>query len=210
MHTLTSLGHRQQLLLRHLLHNPQGLTLDQLAKLLSISRNAVTQHISALEKLNCIQSRILPSGGGRPSRAYLITDSGKDFFPKQYGLFSTMLMKTMSSHLGAENLSGLLSKIGVDLAQNFKQRVKKSNDQIDEVRKIMDELGYETQQPTGSDNANEIIAVNCIFHDLASENNDVCELDNALLEELLDADIEQKECMVKGGEQCRFCVTMSN
>ena len=50
MDTITSFSHRQQTILRSLLHSDLGLTLDQLSKLLDISRNAVAQHVSNLEK----------------------------------------------------------------------------------------------------------------------------------------------------------------
>ncbi len=209
MNTLDSLGHRQQILLRYLLHSPHGLTLDQLASKLNISRNAVTQHIAVLEKLNCVDSQYLPSSGGRPSRAYLITETGKSFFPKQYALFSTMLLKTMSTQLETDVLANLLADIGKDLALPFMKRVEKSNNRVEEVRQIMNELGYETESADNSienDKQQQIIAVNCVFHDLAFENTTVCELDKALISSLLDSPIEHTHCMAKGESSCSFCL----
>jgi len=209
MNTLDSLGHRQQILLRYLLHNPDGLTLDQLALKLNISRNAVTQHITVLEKLNCVDSQYLPSSGGRPSRAYLITETGKSFFPKHYALFSNMLLKTMSIQLETDVLAKILANIGKDLALPFIKRVEKSNNRVEEVRQIMNELGYETASADSSienDNQQQIIAVNCVFHDLAFENTTVCELDKALISTLLDNPIEHTQCMAKGEKSCSFCL----
>lgn len=207
MKALASLSHRQQTLLRHLLYSNQGLTLDQLADLLGISRNAVKQHISVLEKMDCIESRMLPSGGGRPSRAYTLTDAGMEIFPKQYALFSTMLLKTISESIKDTELVNLLASIGHDLALPFKERVQHSDNKIEEVINIMEELGYEARQFSSKNKPTEIIAKNCVFHDLAKENSAVCELDRSLISSLLDATIEQKECMVKGGESCRFCIS---
>jgi len=206
METLSSLSHRQQALLRHLLYSDQGLTLDQLANLLGISRNAVTQHIAALEKLDCITSRILPSAGGRPSRAYMLTDIGMAMFPKQYALFSTALLSTISEKFKGAELDNLLSTIGQNLALPFKDRVNSSDNKIEEVRIIMEELGYETR-PSSVNVSTEIIAKNCVFHDLAVENAAVCELDRSLISTLLESKIEQQECMVKGGDSCRFCIS---
>ena len=206
MKTLTSLSHRQQALLRHLLYSDDGLTLDQLANLLEISRNAVTQHITALEKLDCIVSRILPSAGGRPSRAYTLTNTGMAMFPKQYALFSTALLKAISSNVKDAELTKLFTTIGQDLAIPFKERVKNSDNKMEEVRKIMEELGYETR-PSTLGVSTEIIAKNCVFHDLAVENSAVCELDRSLISSLLESKIEQQECMVKGGQSCRFCIS---
>lgn len=208
METLASLSQRQQALLRHLLNSEQGLTLDQLADLLEISRNAVNQHVSGLEKLDCIESRMLPSAGGRPSRAYTLTDTGMAMFPKQYALFSTMLLKAISENIKGDALEKLFASIGRDLAQPFKERVNNSDDKAEEVTKIMEELGYEARQ-SSINTSLEIIAKNCVFHDLAVENEAVCELDRALISSLLDTNIEQQECMVKGGDSCRFCISNS-
>jgi len=205
METLASLSQRQQALLRHLLNSEQGLTLDQLANLLEISRNAVNQHVSGLEKLNCIESRMLPSAGGRPSRAYTLTDTGMAMFPKQYALFSTMLLKAVSENIKGDELEKLFASIGRDLALPFIERVKNSASKIEEVTKIMEELGYEARQ-SSLNNSSEIIAKNCVFHDLAVDNVAVCELDRSLISSLLDTRIEQQECMVKGGDSCRFCI----
>lgn len=204
MENLLSLSERQQSLMRHLLYSEQGLTLDQLAEVLGISRNAVTQHISALEKLNCIQNKMLPSAGGRPSRAYMLTSTGMAHFPKHYALFSTMLLKAISEKLAGHELETLLAVIGRDLALPYKYRVNKSTNKIEEVRKIMEELGYETRSVSTANEMAEIVAKNCVFHDLAIENNAVCELDRALIASLLETPIEQRECMVKGGDSCRF------
>jgi len=206
MDTLTSLSQRQQSLLRHLLNSDEGLTLEQLANLLTISRNAVTQHIAALEKLDCIESRILPSAGGRPSRAYKLSAKGKAMFPKQYALFSTALLSAISENTKGADLEKLFNTIGHDLAKPFKDRVNNSDDKIEEVRKIMEELGYETSF-SAAKSTTEIIAKNCVFHDLAIGNSAVCELDRSLISSLLDAKIEQQECMVKGGSSCRFCIS---
>ena len=210
METLSNLNHRQQALLRHLLYHGEGLTLDQLAQLLEISRNAVAQHMPALEGWRYVESTLLPSGGGRPSRAYQLTDAGKALFPKQYGLFSTMMLKTLTTKLEGKELENLLAAIGRDIADSFKERVAKSEDKMEEVRRIMEEVGYETVKSTTASDPSEIVAKNCVFHDLAKENNAVCQLDLALIASLLDADIEQTECMAKGGESCRFCVAKTH
>ena len=205
MHTLSSLSHRQQAILRHILHSDGGLTLDQLANLLEISRNAVTQHIAALEKLGCIETSMLPSAGGRPSRAYRLAEKGMAMFPKQYALISTALLNSVSEYLNDDELEKLFISIGHSLAASFKDRVKQSKNKIAEVIEIMEELGYEAMS-SSTNMDTEIIAKNCVFHDLAVENSTVCELDRTLISELLGSRVEQQECMVKGGNSCRFCI----
>lgn len=208
MHTLSSLSHRQQALLRHILHSDGGLTLDQLANLLDISRNAVTQHIAVLEKLGCIEPHMLPSAGGRPGRAYMLTENGMAMFPKQYALISTALLASVGEYLNDEEMEKLFISIGHTLAASFKDRVKQSTNRVAEVIQIMEELGYEAIS-SSSKTDTEIIAKNCVFHDMAMRNSIVCELDRTLISVLLDSRVVQQECMVKGGNSCRFCIKKS-
>jgi predicted ArsR family transcriptional regulator len=208
MDTITSFSHRQQTILRNLLHSEQGLTLDQLAEQLDISRNAVSQHTSGLEKLRYIENRMLPSSGGRPCRAYTLTDTGRELFPKQYALFSRMLLKTMEETLTKNELEKLLHTIGQEMAIPFKQQVNSSADRVEATRKIMDELGYETstKEIPNDEPLSEIIAKNCVYHDVAMKSDAVCVLDRAIISTLLDATIEQSACMAKGDDSCRFCI----
>lgn len=209
MSALSNIGHRQQQLLRALLHSPQGLTMDQLAQELSISRNAVNQHLNNLEKLGYVRSVIQPSSGGRPGRSYLLTAQGQELFPRHYSLFSRLLLRLVQQKIGDETLKACLSELGEQLSQEYRTRVQSKGSwesQLEEVRRIMAELGYETELDQQLVRPNEIIASNCVFHELASECKEVCDLDISLISHLLNAKVEHKECMVRGGQCCRFDV----
>jgi len=78
---LNAIGERQQSLLKLLLVNQAGMTVDKLSQALDISRNAVTQHLANLEGLGFVQNTIQASTGGRPSKRYTLTSSGKEIFP---------------------------------------------------------------------------------------------------------------------------------
>lgn len=82
-----------------------------------------------------------------------------------------------------------------------------SDAQIMEVVDIMHELGYEANAISEASNQLPIIsACNCVYHELASEHQAVCELVLALLSKLLGGEIEHLERMVRGGTMCRFRV----
>ena len=70
-------------LLRELLGaRATGLTVDELADALVVSRNAVQQQVTALEREGLGSVRALRSTGGRPSRAYDLNDDGLELFPR--------------------------------------------------------------------------------------------------------------------------------
>jgi predicted ArsR family transcriptional regulator len=77
---------------------------------------------------------------------------------------------------------------------------------VDEAKIVqhMNQAGYEAEVFFRSSGDQEIVAHNCVFHRLAAAHPVVCELDLALIGALGGAEVEHTECMVRGGNVCRF------
>lgn len=204
---LNALGKSQRTLLKALLVHKSGLTIDALAIQLNITRTAVRQHVTALEGLGYIDKGDAISTGGRPSQFYRLTENGNDLFPKQYSLFSELLLRAILEEKGEEGLGVWLDKLGGDVAGTFKERVagKTTNNRIIETVNIMNTLAYEASVvPSSDDSLSAIEAVNCVYHDLAAEHRQVCQFDLALLGTLTDAQVTHEKCIQRGDNVCRF------
>ncbi len=200
-------GHRQQELLEILLIHKKGLTIDELAKELGITRTAVQQHALTLEQGKYIEKGNLTTTGGRPGRVYVLSKEGIELFPKQYSWFSELLLKSIKDEIGGPRLEEKLQEIGRGLAQSMKGKLQGMSlaDKIKEVSALMQTLGYKTEIEVNDENELPVLkAHNCIYHHLAQEFEEVCKLDCALLESLLDREVEHEECIVRGGEVCKF------
>ena len=83
--------------------------------------------------------------------------------------------------------------------------VKDKGERIRALAGIMRELGY---QSASIDPTNEklpaIEASNCVFHSLAQRYPEVCFFDLAMMSEVVGSDVVHDECMVRGGNVCRF------
>src|SRR6185437_9970626 len=199
---LELLGETQRSLLKILARNFNGLTVDQLAEKLSVSRNAVNQHLASLEKNQLIKEGTALHTAGRPSRTFTLSERGKDLFPKQYPWFSELILQTIKDESGAAGLSKFLKGIARKLASNIRKDLKGKNlnEKVGEVAAIMQSLSYDASV-SGRD---EIEATNCVYHHLAQKHSEVCDFDIELLSHLLDAEVTHKECMAKGQGKCRF------
>jgi len=198
-------GSRQQQILKLLLENKTGLSIDEIAAALDISRNAVQQHFTALERDGYIKAGGLNKTAGRPVRAYILTEAGINRFPKQYAWFSELILSNLKEEMGSEAFQRYLHKLGKSLSQNLLPQFegKTSDERIDELLKIMAQLGF--QAKAVADNQQRgIEACNCIYHDLAQKHEEICEFDRALISSLLDKTIDHVECMATGGALCRF------
>ena len=67
----------------------------------------------------------------------------------------------------------------------------------------MRQLGYETD-PGDPARDKEVVARNCIFHQLAVANPEVCAFDLGLMAKYAGAKVEHVECMARGQHVCRF------
>ncbi|MFN3918991.1 MAG: helix-turn-helix transcriptional regulator [Methylohalobius sp.] len=194
---------RQQGLLKLLLEHKQGLTMEELARALAVSKAAVHQHLSVLERGGYVTMKGLRKTGGRPSQIYALTERGVHLFPKQYAWFSKLLLKQLINELGSVPVQNLLYRLGQETAASVRVRFagRSSCERLKEIVQLMQELGYEAELE-----GEEIAARNCIYHDLAREHPEACALDLGLLDGLAGEQVIQTECMLRGGTACRFCL----
>ena len=200
---------RQQEILHLLKDHRDGLSIPKLEVNLGISRTAVNQHVTNLERDGLIAKGNVEKTGGRPGYVYLITDKGIEQLPKQYSWFSELMLDALKDELGSEGLSSFLRRLAADVGRQLRPRMlgKDRDQQIEEVHAILNELGYDAKViPPESRELPMISAHNCVYHKLAAKHPEVCQFDLALLEVLLENHTaSQAECMVKGGTACRFC-----
>ena len=203
------LGERQKALLQLLLKTREGLSVEQLSAGLRITRNAVRQHLSALERDGLVHVGETRPTGGRPHQLYVLTDKAKEFFPRHYSWFAELLVESLAKEGGAGELRERLRTMGSAVAQKLLQQnpgLKSRQDKVRKLSEVMQGLGYGCEsaadKPVGA--GDSIEANNCVFHNLAMKNPDVCEFDLALLSTFTGAKIDHQECMAKGGGVCRF------
>ncbi len=204
---LQKISSRQNLILKLLLENRKGLSIDDIADALDISRTAVQQHFVAIENEGYIKKNTLNKTAGRPVTIYAITDKGINYFPKQYAWFSELILSDLKEDLGSERFNDYMQRLGRKLAGNLRgQFVGKSLDKrMDELALIMTDLGYQIKTDDNRDLDNlSIQAHNCVYHDLAQKHNEICEFDLALMSTLLDQEVTLVTCMAKGDCACSF------
>jgi predicted ArsR family transcriptional regulator len=193
-------------LLRALLHNKGGLTVQALALDLGVSRNAVRQHLTALERDGFVEKGKLQPSGGRPEQLYILTSEGNEQFPRQYSWFSEMLLQVLQAQGNGSGLKEKLADMGRAVAASMQGRLSDKSDstaRIAGIAEIMQEIGYDAVAKTEG-GVHLIEAHNCVFHKLAAKVPEVCSFDIALLSASSGRKVEHQSCMVRGGDACRF------
>jgi predicted ArsR family transcriptional regulator len=203
-------GERRGQLMRHLLRHKTGCSIDELALAIGVTRTAVRQHLAALSQEGLVAPGGQRATGGRPQQLFVLTPQGREAFPRRYSWFAQLLIEAMAKEHGASGLRIRLGRIASAVVAQLRQRApeKDSRQQkVAKVSKLMDELGYDAR--TGKDiaGAPTIEADNCVFHELAMNNPEICQFDLSLLSGLTGSKVELDECMARGGHVCRFRFT---
>lgn len=204
---LKILGVRQQELLNLLLKNKAGLTVDELSKRLKIARNAVRQHLSSLENDGFVIHGISRPSGGRPEQLYILSESGKELFPRHYSWFAQLIVESIKQDIGEDGLRERMHAMGKAAAQQMMRQYPELDTQqkkLEKLSDVMEELGYDTKRTSSFAGIPIIEADNCIFHNLAMKNPEICQFDLAFMSTFTDSQIEHQECMANKGNVCRF------
>jgi predicted ArsR family transcriptional regulator len=203
---LELLGRRQKDLLKLLLRHKEGLTVDELGSKLGVTRNAVRQHLAALESDGFLAAGETKATGGRPTQLYVLSQKGKELFPRQYSWLAQLMLESVKQEAGGDGLRKRLHAMGVKVGNQLRAQnphLRTRQDRVLKLAELMEQLGYNTASTTVL-NPTVISADNCVFHDLALKDPDVCQFDLALLSTFSDSSVEHQECMAKGGHVCRF------
>lgn len=208
---LEVMGERQKNLLILLLRHKAGLTVDELSVELAITRNAVRQHLAALEAELLVKKGTTRASGGRPEQLYVLTEKGQESFPRHYALLAQLLVESIAEEEGEDwvvrHLTRLGRKMGTQLAQPYASASTLAA-KIEKLAEVMAQLGYSARVVTEETTRIPMIeADNCIFHQLALAQPAVCQFDLALLASFSQGHVAQQQCMAKGDGCCRFQFT---
>ncbi|MGR9051948.1 MAG: helix-turn-helix transcriptional regulator [Gammaproteobacteria bacterium] len=205
-----NIGSRQDQILHLLLDNKSGMDIDNLAEHLSITRNAVKQHLIALENERLIKKDSLKSTRGRPAQNYVLTEQGINYFPKQYAWFCNILLAELKADMPNDAFVQFMRRMGRKLAEKFMPKFnnKSTEERLEILLDILQQLGYQASVDNDS-LIPSIKASNCVYHDLAQQYPELCEFDQALISALLDKPIEQTACMAQQDCICKFRIQKS-
>ena len=204
MQGLSQFGDTRQRLLRQLLLALEGAGVEELCERLHLSHNAVRQHLTPLIVRGLVE-RIEPRAtGGRPQARYALTASGRELFPRNYGAIAAALISQLLERMGEAEVGAMLQELGSTVAATQASMRAESGEALARaLAQRLDALGYEALPARHGDDW-QVEAFNCVFHALAKQHPQVCQFDIAYMEATTGRRVHHMECMVRGGQVCRF------
>jgi predicted ArsR family transcriptional regulator len=87
-------------------------TVDELARALGLTDNAVRSHLAALERDGLVRQAGLRRGVSKPAYAYALTPAAERLFPKAYGTLLRLLLDVLAERLPPAALDEALRDVG--------------------------------------------------------------------------------------------------
>jgi predicted ArsR family transcriptional regulator len=203
---LELLGRRQKDLLKLLLRHKHGLTVDELGTRLKVTRTAIRQHLAALDRGGLIEHGASKATKGRPTQLYVLSQKGRELFPRQYSWLAQLMLDSVKEEGGGDALRKRLGVMGSNVGNQLRAQhpaLRSRADRVLKLAELMEHLGYSTANTTVLD-PTVITADNCVFHDIALKDPEVCQFDLALMATFTQSRVDHQECMARGGHVCRF------
>ncbi len=176
-------------------------TVEELARELALTDNAVRSHLAALERDGLVVQSGLRRGGGKPAFTYALTPDAERLFPKAYGALLRLMLDVLAERLPPDSLAALLREMGHRLAAGQATSTGDLRARVDGAIALLGELGgLATVEERGEGFV--ILGCSCPLAAAVEGHPETCLLAEALLADVIGFSVHQT-CDTEG-LRCRF------
>lgn len=178
-------------------------TVGELAEELSITGNAVRDHLAILGRERLVERRGVRRGtGGKPAHLYGLSADAERLFPKAYATVLGGLLRSLARRVGRDELEEVLREVGREAAG----RSGRSGDgdlrtRTETAAALLEELGGATRVEEGEGGL-YIRSGSCPLTDLVEDHPELCALAEALVSAVVGREVE--ECCDREAPRCAF------
>lgn len=194
----------RELVARSILENGPS-TAALLASRLGISAAGVRRHLDLLVADGVLEARtphVAPTRGrGRPSKVFLMSDTGREKFEHSYDDLAVAALKFMSAHSGEHLVRDFAVTRAEDIERKAIVAISQSNDKNVALAAFLTEQGYAANiyaRPTGV----ELCQHHCPIAHVASEFPQLCEAETQALSRLLGTHVQRLATIAHGDGVC--------
>lgn len=181
-------------------------TIKDLEQLLGITTTAVRQHLTTLQMEGYIERKAVNTGVGRPHHTYTVTEQGRNLFACHCDDLALTLLQEVFALEGKERTNILLARVSNRLANRYASSVRSKvlQERVEELATALHQRGVLADVTTNGQDAIILHTYNCPYHELAQEHREICEMDKAMLRQVLGSEVALTNCMMDGHHGCSF------
>lgn len=181
-------------------------TIKEVEQLLGITTTAVRQHLTTLQAEGYIVRKAVHAGVGRPHHTYTITERVHDLFACHCDDLALTLLEEVFALEGKEQTNLLLGRVSQRLANRYSSSVRSGilQERVEELATALHHRGVLTSVNNHDEDIIILHTYNCPYRELAQEHREICEMDKAMVRQVLGSDVSLTNCMMDGHRSCSF------
>jgi predicted ArsR family transcriptional regulator len=180
-------------------------TAAALSEKLGLTPAGIRRHLDALVGESILQARephaALVRGRGRPSKVFVMTDSGREKFEHSYDDLAVAALKFMSSQLGEQSIKSFAESRADDIVKKATISLSKRSHKGEALAKFLTEQGYAASVATKT-HGEEICQHHCPIAHVAAEFPQLCEAETRAFSELLGTHVQRLATIAHGDGVC--------
>jgi predicted ArsR family transcriptional regulator len=181
-------------------------TVDDLARALGLTDNAVRAHLTTLERDGLVEQRGARRGTSKPSTEYGLTPAADGLFPKAYAPVLGHILNALRRSESPEKVEAVLRDAGHRIAAAYDPDATAIEARAAVAVEVLNDLGGLAEY-TVVDGAVTIRGYNCPLAAVTAEHPEVCRLAETLVSDLVGVPMHEA-CVRDGQPRCIFVGTL--
>lgn len=180
-------------------------TVDELARDLGLTDNAVRAHLIALERDELVRQSGQRRGVRKPSLLYDCTPEAERLLPKPYPAVLNATLSEVTAELGPEAMAEAMRRVGERLAEAYRARFVGLDPaaRVGELARLLRELGG-IADVEAREGGYRVVGYSCPLRAVVAEHPAGCLAMQAFIETLVAAGTVRECCERNGAVHCRF------
>jgi len=184
-------------------------TVDELAEELKLTPMTVRHHLNVLKAQDLVITTQLRhrQSAGRPCQVYTLTEEGNDIFPANYHGLADYLLVAMKEEMGSNQVRQIFRRIGQRLAAEAPDISDLPlRERVVSVADFLTDKGFISRWEE-VEGGYALYQFNCPYRRVAREHGEVCEMDRALISQLLGVQLKRLNGAASKGDHCTYFVS---
>lgn len=182
-------------------------TVEDLASRLELTPMTIRHHLNVLQAQNLVTATEVRRSQkvGRPRLIYTLTEAADQLFPQKYGDLARRIVTELKETVGKEETRALFRRVASRLAKQAPPLVagQSFEDRLDQVAHFLEGQGLITRWQK-TERGYVFTNANCPYRQVAQEHGETCELDLALISELMGVEPKRQTSLLDGEFDCSY------
>ncbi|MBL4883086.1 MAG: helix-turn-helix transcriptional regulator [Planctomycetaceae bacterium] len=180
-------------------------TVPQLCEQEGVTATAIRQRLLRLQAAGLVSRQSVRATRGRPHHEYQLTDEGQRVLGNNYAELASLLWDQLNLISDEQVKKKMLAGLRDTLVKRYGASVKEGNiaDRLRDLKHSLVDQGFNIEiEQEGA--LLTLTEQNCPYHDLASKDHTICDLEHEVFEKILGVSLNLSQRCVDGHNCCRF------